>query len=529
MNKKNAEILISRIYKMHTTGNDKESVDDARILLANNSEDKNVRFAVAGVFIDSGGVLGDIETVKEGLDILQKLLEEKDFSSSKEAVIRSKYNLSNGYYVRFGLLKKQGKYKEANKELKRAKSLIQDVLLNQDKLGFKFRSQAMCNYGNILDYCNRSIEAIDWYYDAIKFNANHAVAMANCGIAIRKLLDVSGSHKIKNVYEVWMLLTKACEMKKEVESYAGLVAYKHFEANRKRIVLEIEKNIKGGIETINNYANHRIEKHGIPKAEKWLDTINIDRLLLTLNQNPINSESECIDDLFFINLITLPGVEGEKRFRELAHSLNILKEDFITARYIYYHSIDAKDKIKQQNIITRFANTFDKSSFDLELGMIKASFRIAADCLGKVAILVNEYYQLNPTGTNININNIWYEKGEYKLGIHTTILNALKKNPFLEGLKNLQEDWFLDNFPGPLKEIRNSATHLKLIIYEMRSTSFSQSSNNLITENELSKYTYYLLRIVKAAIIYMVCAINFEESKKVINDSHLKKIEYGFK
>jgi tetratricopeptide (TPR) repeat protein len=514
MNKKDAEKTISRINILHTKGNDKESVEIARELLADNSEDMDILFAVSGCFIDSGGVLGDLEIVDEGLAILHKLFGDRKFSLSEEVVVSSKYNISNGFYTRFQILKKQGKLEEATAELKEAKNFIQDVLLDQNKLDFNLRSQAMCNYGNILDHFDRTVEAIDWYYEGIKSNPDHAVAMANCGIAIRKLINVSGNHKTKNVYEAWNLLSKACEMKQEVELLAGHAAYEYFKVHLENLLSVIERNVKGGINTINNYAIHRVTKHGIPKAEKWLEVINDDRLLLTLNQKPINSESECSDDLFFTNLFTSAGSEGEKRFRDLAHSLNTLKEDFATARYLYYHSSDAQAQFAKHNKITKFADTFDYSCFGIELGVIKTSFRIAADCLDKVAILVNEYYKLHPTANNLNINNIWFKNRDRKQGIHPIVEEILSVNPFLKALKNLQEDWFLETFPGPLKEIRNTATHLKFIIYEMRSSSISSEGNEWNTKKELSTYTYYLLRIVKAAIIYMVCAMNIEENKK---------------
>jgi len=56
--------------------------------------------------------------------------------------------------------------------------------------------------------------------------------------------------------------------------------------------------------------------------------------------------------------------------------------------------------------------------------------------------------------------------------------------------------------------MRNTATHLKFIIYEMRLSGLSSDNNHSATTEEFKKYTYYLLRIVKAAIFYMVYAMN---------------------
>ena len=94
---------------MHSTGDDKEALVEAKKLFDSNFEDTNIRFAVSGIFIDSGAVMEDIEIVNKGITIFQELLEDSNFSSSEEAVITSKYNISNGFYTRFQLFKKTRK------------------------------------------------------------------------------------------------------------------------------------------------------------------------------------------------------------------------------------------------------------------------------------------------------------------------------------------------------------------------------------------------------------------------------------
>ena len=149
MKNQDVQKIISGIKKDHDAGNDKEAVDGARKLQESNLTDTNILFAIAGIFIDSGYPINDIEAVDTGISIFQSLLEDNVFSSSEEAVASTKYNISNGCYSRFQLLKKQGELDKASVELKKAKNFIQDALLNTDKLGFHLRSQAMANYGNM--------------------------------------------------------------------------------------------------------------------------------------------------------------------------------------------------------------------------------------------------------------------------------------------------------------------------------------------------------------------------------------------
>ena len=140
--------------------------------------------------------------------------------------------------------------------------------------------------GNILDNLGRTIEAIDQYLDCIELYPKHAVAMANCGIAIKRILWTSESHATKNVYAAWQLLSSACKLRKEVLTLAGGAALEHFDAHLDDLAEKINHQIDGGVDALQDWSIHRKEVHGHPEAPSWLGAINRDRLLLTLNQIP---------------------------------------------------------------------------------------------------------------------------------------------------------------------------------------------------------------------------------------------------
>jgi hypothetical protein len=90
---------------------------------------------------------------------------------------------------------------------------------------------------------------------------------------------------------------------------------------------------------------------------------------------------------------------------------------------------------------------------------------------------------------------------------------VLASNIFLGALRDLQSDWFSRKYPSPLKTVRDSATHREMILYWMK------PANSTVTDikwdsDELRTQTLFLLRMVKAAIIYTICAITMEEQRR---------------
>src|SRR5258706_4812019 len=107
MNLNSLKKIILQIKKFQRTGHHEKAVARAREVLASEPNDKNIRYNAAGFFIDSGRVLKDLETVDEGIALIEGLLDRKD-DSKPEYLISLKYNLSNGYDARSNILRGKG-------------------------------------------------------------------------------------------------------------------------------------------------------------------------------------------------------------------------------------------------------------------------------------------------------------------------------------------------------------------------------------------------------------------------------------
>jgi tetratricopeptide (TPR) repeat protein len=238
-----------------------------------------------------------------------------------------KYNLANGYTARFGILSQERDSEEAVAAIQRAKVLLQSLLIDKREVSADLLPRVVCNYAKVLSKLERNVEAIDQYIILLRRYPEHAVAMANCGIAIKSLRFLSGGHTHRNVYEAWKHLSSACELEEKVLEFASIQALEWFKGHLRELEEEIEKNIDGGLRALQEWSLHRKEVHGQPKAPPWLITVNQERLLLTTNQNPLNSLDECKDDLFFDGLITEGGDAGITRFTTLKITSSALPVD----------------------------------------------------------------------------------------------------------------------------------------------------------------------------------------------------------
>lgn len=526
MDKEEVFEKIKRISEAINKGEVEGAYEKIKDILTESPNELSVKSNLAGIIIDLGNIQGKLDYVEEGISLIKETFQEhKDLDYSTVSVLT--YNLSNGYYSKYLILHKADKGTKAIKANNEAKTLLQNLILNKSKITRELHQQVIANYANCLDHIGRNIEAIDQYYDCLKLFPYHGLAMVNCGYAIENIISASGKHQVKNLFEAWNLQNCACANEERLLRYTNRSILSNIKTHLEKFEDQIGKTFDKGLDDLKEYQKHRKEVHGVPKVVPWIEQINNDRLLLTLNLNPLNSIEECVDDIFFQNLATEPGDLGINRFTKLANIINNIKEDFATSRYLYYESYK-NEKIAKIGQMTKYANSLNYAQFGLSSGLLKASFKLAVDCLDKIATLLSEYFEFGNEDKNISFNNFWFIDCEYKKGINPLIEKRINENRYLGALKNLQEDWFLQEFPGPLKNIRDDATHRRFTLYWRLTASNEDKNIRSYSYDEFREITFFLLRMVKAAIIYSLITIDIEENEKPIKDFKIPMtFEYG--
>jgi hypothetical protein len=499
---------VKYIMELLETGNVTIALESAKHLLSQAQNNPRLQSACAGILIDGGGVVEDIESVNLGVSLIEELLR-KSSTLDEDFITNLNYNLSNGYSSQAKLLCKAGHQESVTDLLQKQKHCLQDVLLKARYLDSEFLPNAISNYANLLGELGRTVEAADYCYDCLNVASDHAVAICNCSSVLQKLLNLSVKHNYKILYEAWKLMKEASQREAELTRLAGqqMVAKcrKSLEAFEAYLISLNPSGAKGLEEWI----------IGFEKAHNWkpsarLQALRNNRLLLTVNPRPSNCLSEYKDDICFESIVTQLTDEGEKLFQKLVHTFNHIKEDFATARYLYYESQSQANELIEESSITWYLETFDYADFGLRSGFLKTSLRIAADLLDKCAGFLNLYLGLEHPEDEVVLNNVWYLNRNYRKGLHPTISKLLPSNQYLAALRDLNRDLYLGRYPAPIRNLRNEATHKRLVLSLYGSFEESDSSHSL---EDFRAITYFLLRMAKAAVIYLVGAVMVEEKR----------------
>jgi tetratricopeptide (TPR) repeat protein len=185
-------------------------------------ESPNIYLACAGLLIDCGTILRKTDLVKKGVWLIENSLQKNVDLLDEETQLTLQYNLSNGYGTQAELFQAMGEHKLSQEALNNQKTYLQKILLKKDKIDSDLLVNVINNYANCLDHLGRTVEAVDQYYDCLKIDPDHAVAMGNCSHALKRLFNISTQRNDKLLYESWRLLSQAVQLKDNVIDLAGV-------------------------------------------------------------------------------------------------------------------------------------------------------------------------------------------------------------------------------------------------------------------------------------------------------------------
>lgn len=510
-NTKNYPKKINQIKNLLDVGETSQALSAAKQLLSQEPNNPSLQSCCAGIFIDCGSALKDAELVNLGITLIEDIFNKDEAQSSSDRVVLN-YNLSNGYGELASLQKNSGANEAALEAFQKQKQILQTVLLEKENLPDDLLPNAITNYANLLDHLGRTVEAVDHYYDCLEVAPNHAIAMGNCGSTLQRLLNISPAHNFKVLYEAWRLMREANQHEADLVRLAGRHMVPDYKSSLENFEKYIESVLPGGSSALYKLITE------FEKAHKWrpsliLNTLQNDRLLLTINPRPSNCPSEYKDDIFFKDMIMPIDDSGQRLFQALAHAFNHAKEDFATARYLYYQSKSEEASLIEASTITLYIDTLDYADFGLRSGFLKSSLRLAADLLDKCAGFINLYLDLGHPEDQVILNNVWYCNRNYKKGLHPKVESRLSSNQYLAALYDLTKDLYLGKYPTSFRNLRNEATHKRLVLSWYGALDESGSSHSL---EDFQATVRFLLRMAKAAIIYVVGVVMLEEQQREV-------------
>ena len=371
------------------------------------------------------------------------------------------------------------------------------------------------NYANSLDACGRVIEALRIYRKAICLSENFGMAVGNYGRALNfyaNMVNDSGHYKELHCY-AYQALKRALETQDlNMHLYAkqffeGMV--RDYESTTPSEILSApivfeQYDFGGNEETA--YRKWCLEKHlfltplnDVIECESAFahDPLTITRYTEDVNKDDMSSDR---------------GVNPPRWFA----MLNQLKEEYIYARFLCY---DGSERIKDLHYADKEVklslSDYDYVNYSIRLEQLKSAFRLLFSIFDKVAFFVNDFWNMGFAERQADARRIFLSD---KLPKTNIALNALYWS-YSEFVKDFwtSEDASERN----LYTLRNALEHKFVKIHEYSGDyKLEIADDNFyhIGEQALLEQCVRLVELARECIMYLVYAIDIEESKKEKSD-----------
>lgn len=377
--------------------------------------------------------------------------------------------------------------------------------------------QVLTNLANLLSRIGRFIEAIEYFDRALDIVPNFAMAHGNKGITLvhyaRELYDQGhNSVFLKYAYN---------ELKIALKSDLHEDASRVF--NERRMWIE---SILSPEFIDKAFDMHNFSLGGSEQEVKYRRWCLKNRLFL----NPLNdlgSYPIAARDVFSTPNIVVGIREGPY----YPGYFNQIKQEFVSARYLYYDGINMEQSHFSDRDVLLY-NTLDYPSYSLAVERVKAAFRMAYSLFDKIAYFLNHYLGLSIRETVVKFRTFWYASQIRKKGLRQDLQQ--RQNWPLTGLFWLSKDLY-ENKPGfkesiepdaqELSEIRNHLEHKYLKLHEdfWSGPYLNNDESSLALADTLAFSTYRrefeektlrLIKMARAALIYLSLAVHCEEKQR---------------
>ena len=519
---------IHNISHLIDQGEYDKALTEMRQYTDKNPNSKMVDFFKSSIFVDVGFRIHDSALVGQGIEAGESLLAEQKCDDYR---IPLQYNLSNAYISLYYLVEwkiernapPSAESAPKSENLQAAKAYLRKVIFSAKKLDRDFYRQAWVNYGNCLDTLGRSVEAFVAYDMALKYDNHFSMAIGNKAKASIVFANISGKYS-KSIYAMAYQAIKSIIDDPELIKTGGPDAKIKFD-NQLRA---IEDRFKNEQELLSKKIIHPpYDMTGLSNFEKYyINFCRKERLFLNFHIHDDQCEAALYDPIFIKILLDNNAKKPLAEPYKFVKYINQIKEDFMTARLLLVQSQYRRDDFDNISQITTLVYCLDYSKFNLYIGLLKSAFKEAFNILDKVAVFINDYYCLGLDEDQISFISSNDAKCVWQKGglIREKILAS--KNMSLYAIYDIFLD-FKSGYYKNIRTIRNSLTHRKLVVFDSSTLHREiEDSKHEITQEDLLQKTIELLRLVKAAIIYLINFVNLEEEKKAGPRTYDHKIPF---
>jgi hypothetical protein len=381
------------------------------------------------------------------------------------------------------------------------------------------KCQIFTNLANQLNKIGRFIEAVETFDRALDLDAKFGMARGNRGIALshyaRALYD--GGHAGFMLVAAHDALTSAVQ---DDAFYEGL-GYSPAQDFFRKEAANIESHVK--IKTIRRSLAGKKYALGDGEQERRYRSWCLSQPLFINPLNDLGALSIAAQDVLTLPSLTV-GTASRGAMPEVIGFFNQIKQEFVSARYLYYEGLHAKG-IHFSDRDVRLYNTLDYPAYSFAAEKMRASFRMAYSLFDKISFFLNHHLQLGHKPKTVSFRSVWYEpKGSPPLPLLSKFVSY--RNWPLRGLFWLSKDLFEEDFKAvtepdaeSLNEMRNHLEHKYLQLHQEMVAPGSSSLGYSIYKGDFAARTLRLLKLARAAVIYLSLAVWSEERKRDSNSS----------
>lgn len=502
-------IFIDAVYSKLDSGNCEEArelLDSSSDFFAKNgiNESNIIEPQLASAYIEYGNDCNCLKTLDKGIELFEK------FEANQGLSPELAYNLGNGWSARF---KKEqitwSNFRPNNiANLLRAKQYFWTAF----KLFDFQKSQLLVNLANTLRDCGRISEAVRFYDKVLSVDSQFHMATYHKSIALSMLNDISSSYSVQ-MLKIMYKSFKICSHEENLPVTLRQLSQQYVKALGVHIIelgYDPEENSEDEEQTSSEFSEHS-------NYRKWCLENHLSLCEHAIYCNCYGAQK---DDL------TIPpttGSIGGDFVPRMELYLNRIKSEFVTARHLYYLSINEDPTNALFKDELRFTELFDGEIIGPKSEMLRLSFRMCFGVLDKIAQAICELFDLADNNEIIYFESFWKPSGR------NLSANKLERWGKLNKIENISlvalytQATDLNTAKGDfpeLKKWRNALEHELLFLVDKNDT--TQNLLNVISVDkgdltvdiqEFTDYCDLLLQQTRSAIYNFVFCVRKEGEK----------------
>jgi len=380
------------------------------------------------------------------------------------------------------------------------------------------RAQAHTNLGNLLNHIGRFVEAIECWDQATTLVPNMAMANGNRGAGFghyaAHLYDTGHSGILAVAARQALGIAIASDAIWESTGLEGARTY--FAQCAAAIDASVD------VDAITRAVEEQHFSLGRSAKERRYREWSLRHRLFLNPLNDIGPNAIAARDTLTLPTLTTVGLEGGPGPPTPIHHFNILKQEYITARFALYEALTATGVHFSDRDVLLY-DTLDQPAVGFAVERAKLAFRSAYALFDKVAYFLNGYLALGHGERQVSFRNLWFEPN--KKALHTRFAGA--ENWPLRGLYWLSKDIFDDAFRSvnapdarQLYELRNHLEHKFVSVHDdflldLVLTRFNPNEDVYhITLSDLTARALRQLKLSRAALIYLSLGVYAEEKRR---------------